>query len=206
MRDPHSPEEDGRVERKPEFLQRPGKFLGQSAIFLFLGVGLFALVATVFFGEFLELAANWTLETLGISGILLITVLIDSVPSPFSFVPLLLLCLHHGMDPWAAGTLFSLASITGGVTGVHLGRWFGLPKRLSQGVEARYPGSLDWLRKNAALGVALFAVLPLPFSLATWSAGALRAPRREVFIAIGARIPKTIFIVLSLEAGRIAGG
>jgi len=154
----------------------------------------------------LDTAATWLIDNVGIVGVLLITVVLDSFPTPFSFVPLLVLVIHQGMNPWLAGALFSCASVTGGMIGVHLGRTFGLPSRLETWAEDRFPGILEWLRRHAAIGVAAFAVLPLPFSLATWSAGALRAHRGKVMIAVGTRVPKIAVIIGTLMAGRAVGG
>ena len=178
----------------------------KGTIVLLLGILLAGWLSKTFLAEPLDAAAQWLVAHVGLVGVLVITVIFDSFPTPFSFVPLLVLLIHQGMNPWLAGILFSGASVTGGFIGIHLGRYLGLPKRLESWAEAKFPGILDWLRERAAIGVAAFAILPLPFSLATWSAGALRAHRGKVMLAVGARIPKVAVIIATLMAGRAVGG
>ena len=180
--------------------------VGKGTLLVFLGLAIVGWLSAGPLKSPLEIAANWVLETLGIPGVLLFTVLVDSFPNPFSFVPLLVLCIHRGLDPFFIATIFSIASILGGITGYHLGRWFGIPAKLETWAEKQFPGSLSWLREHAAPGVVAFAILPLPFSLATWTAGALRAHRGKVILALCTRILKVAFIVGSMLLGRAAGG
>ena len=178
----------------------------QSTVAIFLGIALLGWLSTGPLKVPLEIAANWVLDTLGIPGVLLFTIAVDSFPTPFSFVPLLVLCIHRGLDPLFIGFIFSAASISGGMTGYHLGRWFGLPGRLESWAEKKFPGCLDWLRDHAAPGIVAFTILPLPFSLATWTAGALRAHRGKVIMALCTRILKVGFIIGSMLLGQAAGG
>ena len=178
----------------------------KGTILLCIGLALLGWLSTGPLKVPLEIAANWVLDNLGIPGVLLFTVIVDSFPTPFSFVPLLVLCIHRGLDPLFIGAIFSVASISGGITGYHFGRWFGIPPRIEKWAELQFPGSLGWLRRHAAPGIVAFAILPLPFSLATWTAGALRAHRGKVILALCTRIVKVAFIIGSMLLGRAAGG
>ena len=178
----------------------------KGSLLLLVGILIAGWLSKTFLAEPLDIGAQWLVANVGLGGVFVITIIFDSFPTPFSFVPLLVLLIHQGMDPWFAGLFFSGASVTGGFIGIHLGRYIGLPKRLESWAEEKFPGILDWLRERAAIGVAAFAILPLPFSLATWSAGALRAHRGKVMLAVGARIPKVAVLIATLMAGRTVGG
>ena len=172
-------------------------------VLLVIGVGWFGVTR----GQALfNLVGGWLDTHVGLPGMLLMTVLVDTFPSPFSFVPLLVLKVHEGAPLLSLWWMFTGASMIGGFSGFHLGRAIGLPVRWTTRLESRFPGSLEWLRQHAGWGIVLFAILPLPYSLATWSAGSLGTPLRTVMLATTARGVKVAIIIFGLSLGQDIGG
>ena len=67
------------------------------------------------------------------------------------------------------------------------------------------PEAAAWIEARGAWGVAVAALLPIPYALATWTAGAMKVSLRDVMLASLLRVPKTAFYVALLAAGWGAG-
>ena len=63
-----------------------------------------------------------------------------------------------------------------------------------------------FLQRWGATGVAVAAVLPIPFSAATWTAGLTGVPFPKLVLASLFRVPKTWFYLWLLTAGWSVGG
>ncbi len=138
--------------------------------------------------------------------IFLLATAFDSFPSPLSIVPLIALGFYAGKGLFLLWALFSFASITGGIIGYAGGRWLGIPKWLSAKIEEISPGFGEKAQRHGAWFVVVFGILPLPYSLSTWGAGAFEVPFWKFFAASCIRAVKVAAVLGTLIAGQTTGG
>ena len=171
-------------------------------------VVLFALAALcgLFLMEPIERLGTAVVTQLGLTGLFVAVLLIDSFPTPMSYAPLMLLAIQGGLPVWVVFIASSVASMSGGLIGYSIGRLVGLPARLSGWLEAQHPEQFTLLKRHGAWGVAAVAALPLPFALGTWTAGAMRVPLSGVLLACLVRVPKTLFYIALILSGLTLGG
>lgn len=174
-------------------------------------VGLVVVVAVagvsgVLLREPITTLAEAFLDTFGMVGLFVAVMLIDSSPFPLTHEPVLLLGVATGVDWWLLGAVASAASVTAGpigyLGGTALNRWTDAAGWL----ERRAPGILAYVRRWGATGVAIAAVLPIPFAVATWTAGLCRVSFPKVLAASTLRIPKTLLYLSLLTGGWALGG
>lgn len=150
----------------------------------------------------LEQMAAWFVHHLGLTGVVLAVTVVDTLP--LTHEPVLLLALAGGIpfaSIWAAA---SLGSVLAGMVGWGLGRLLGHRPEV-QRFFARYRLA-DFLDRYGAWAVAVAALTPFPYAVATWSAGAAGVPWLQVFLGSLVRILK-VWIYLSLIVlGWSAGG
>jgi membrane protein YqaA with SNARE-associated domain len=156
--------------------------------------------------EPLERAGEWVITNFGIQGIFFATIFTDSSPLPLTNEPLMLLALSGGVGIWTVMVVVSAASVVGGAVGYSLGRGLGGIQPLRDWVLTRSPELASWMREKGAVAVAVAALLPIPYSLATWSAGLLGTPFWHVMAATLLRIPKTAFYLALIWLGWSTGG
>ena len=176
---------------------------------LLIGFGVVFLVATicgVWFKEPIGQFAQLAVHNFGLTGLFGFVLAIDSVPTPFSYAPIMLLAIEGGIEVSIVFVVSSLASMSGGLIGYSLGRLIGLPKGIEAWLQKNHPEQFILLKRYGAHGVALVAALPLPFALGTWTAGAMRVRLGGVLIASLVRIPKTAFYIILITAGLSVGG
>jgi len=140
-------------------------------------------------------------EHLGLAGLIGFVLAVDSLPTPFSYAPMMLLAVQGGMSTWLVFVTCSLASMTAGLLGYGIGRVVGMPERAEIWLSGRYPKQLKLLKTHGAWGVFIAGALPMPFAIGTWTAGAMGARFVPVALACLVRIPKT-----GIYLGLIAGG
>jgi len=160
-----------------------------------------AAVAGVLFREPLFDAGSWVVDQYGAFGLLGAVLVVDSFPTPMSYVPFMALGIAGGMSVVEVFLLSASASYVAGCLGYGIGRFIGLPRRLETWIHRRYPNVQDLLERYGGWGVAAVAVLPLPLAVGTWSAGSLRVNGRQAALALLLRIPKTAIYVGVLSQG-----
>ncbi|MFZ9886288.1 MAG: YqaA family protein [Myxococcota bacterium] len=166
-----------------------------------------ALVGAVALREPLQEVGAWAVERMGLYGLFTLTVLLDAVPTPFSYAHLMWLLLQGGESPVRVFAVASCGSLVGGTVGFLLGRRVGLPRSLEAWLRRRHPRLLPLVENYGAWGLAAIAALPLPFALGTWSAGALGVPKRAALVALLVRIPKTgLYVFLIVSGLQLAQG
>ena len=174
------------------------------ALKLLIGFGFIFVLASIS-GIWLEkpikALGTSAVQKFGIPGLYLFVLAIDSVPTPFSYAPIMLLAIEGGIETVNVFVISSLASMSGGFIGYFIGRTVGLPPRVADWLAAKHPENFRLLKKYGAQGVALIGALPLPFALGTWMAGAMRVHFGGVALAVLIRIPKTAFYILLITAG-----
>ncbi len=169
-----------------------------------IGVGVMLAVAGVVglaFRGALESAGNAFLDAFGLAGLFVAVLITDGVPFPLTNEPMIFLAHGAGVTAWVIFAVISAGSICAGMIGYWGGRLIGRAAGLEQWLEAKQPALVHYMRKYGAEGVAIAALLPIPFQFSTWSAGTLRVSFPKVVLASLLRIPKTSFYVLLIVGG-----
>jgi len=160
-----------------------------------------AVVIGAFFREPLQEAGAWCVSTFGLPGLAGAVLLIDSIPTPLSYVPFMLLALEGGMDFTAVLLISAGASYSAGLLGYTAGRLVGMPQRLAGWMEKKYPQARELIDRYGAWGIALVGILPVPLALGTLTGGALGVRAPYAAAALLVRLPKTFLYLLMIEGG-----
>jgi membrane protein YqaA with SNARE-associated domain len=188
----------------------PTRFRLDRKLLLKAGLGLGVILAIsyicgVFFREPIIYAGKTALERFGLAGIFCAVIVTDASPLPLTNEPLIFLALGAEVTARTIFWVISAASVTAGMVGYGAGRLLGDGTRLGKWLREKYPGFDAFMQRYGAYGVAICALLPIPFSLSTWTAGMMRIRVHEVFAACLMRIPKTAFYVWLIAQGWAAG-
>ncbi len=151
-------------------------------------------------------AGRWALQTFGLGGLFVGSMITDASPLPMTNEPLMLLALSGGEAPRTIFLVVSCASVTAGFVGYTCGRLVGRALGLGAFIGRRYPGFDAFMKRWGAWGVAICAFLPIPFALSTWSAGMTRVELHKVMAATLVRFPKTGFYLWLIVQGWGMGG
>ncbi len=141
------------------------------------------------------------MERFGLAGLAASVFMVDSIPTPLSYVPFMLLATVGGIPVTTVFLVSSVASYAAGFAGYGLGRAIGMPQRLDDWTRTKHPRIRDILDTHGGWGVAAIGGLPLPLAIGTWSAGALKIAPSKVAIALLIRLPKTALYLLMIELG-----
>ncbi len=160
-----------------------------------------AAVAGLFFREPIYAFGSLVVDQYGLMGLAIAVLLVDSLPTPLSYVPFMALALAGGMSFGEVFLVSSAASYTAGCLGYGVGRMVGMPPRFERWIHRRYPRVQTLLDQYGGWGVAAIAVLPLPLAVGTWSAGSLKVRARQVAVALLLRVPKTLVYLVMIERG-----
>ncbi|MBL91244.1 MAG: hypothetical protein CMH56_05445 [Myxococcales bacterium] len=200
-----SAEENINVQELPENVASTS----QTALKILIGfatVFLLAVFGSIYLKEFFTTVGVWVVENLGLPGLFGMWVLIDTVPTPMSYAPIMFLSIKGGLNHWVILAVASAASMTGGMIGFSLGHWVGMPQKVRAWFDEKYPGKYDILQRHGAWGIVIVGLLPMPFALGTWTAGAMRIPFWQAGLAMFVRIPKTGIYVALIMSGLAVGG
>ena len=200
-----SAEENINVQELPEHVASTS----QTAMKILIGfatVFLLAVFGSIYLKEFFTTVGVWVVENLGLPGLFGMWVLIDTVPTPMSYAPIMFLSIKGGLNHWVILAVASAASMTGGMIGFTLGHWVGMPQKARAWFDEKYPGKYDILQRHGAWGIVIVGLLPMPFALGTWTAGAMRIPFWQAGLAMFVRIPKTGIYVALIMSGLAVGG
>lgn len=182
----------------------PAPELKKTAVNLAVGFAVafgIAVVIGAFFREPLQAAGAWCVSTFGLPGLGGAVLLIDSIPTPLSYVPFMLLALEGGMDFNAVLVVSAGASYCAGLLGYTVGRLVGMPERLAGWMSRKYPQARDLIDRYGAWGIALVGILPVPLALGTLTGGALGVRAPQAAAALLVRLPKTALYLLMIEGG-----
>jgi membrane protein YqaA with SNARE-associated domain len=138
---------------------------------------------------------------LGIPGLFLCVLLADSVPQPFTYVPLIFVAIKGSVAKPVVLGICAVASYAAALIGYLVGRKL---RAVHYGaiifghLSVKYPFVEDLMRRRGAVGVAITAMLPIPLAIATWTAGSFRIHFPSFMLAGMMRIPKiAVFVALS---------
>lgn len=150
------------------------------------------------------------MDRFGLGGVFIGTLIADTSPLPLSHEPLVMLAIpgvERGELDWRILLLtVASASVLAGPVGWSFGRLLLAGTRFSSWIERRHPRFVGFMEEHGIKAVAVAALLPIPFALATWSAGALRLPFLQILGVSLLRIVKTSFYMGLMLTGWIAGG
>mgnify|MGYP003950451839 CR=1 FL=1 len=164
-----------------------------------------AAAAGLFFREPIYAFGSLVVGKYGLVGLAISVLLVDSLPTPLSYVPFMALALAGGLSFGEVLIVSSIASYCAGCLGYGVGRLVGMPPRFERWIHARYPRVQSLLDRYGGWGVAAIAVLPLPLAVGTWSAGSLKVRTRQVVLALLLRVPKTLIYLVVIERGLSLG-
>lgn len=171
-----------------------------------LAVGLFTLVVVVgALGVVLrapiEQIAAVFVGRFGLFGVFALVAVVDTLP--LTHEPVLLLGYSGGLGFWWVWLAASAGSVLAGVQGWLLGRWLGDHPAIQQTL-ARY--RIDaFLRRYGGAAVAVAALTPFPFAVATWASGASRVPFGPLLLGSLVRFPKVLIYLSLIALGWQAG-
>ena len=144
---------------------------------------------------------SWFVQELGVVGLALSVIVMDSCPIPMTNEPVVLLAITGGMDLWWAFWVAALSSTFAGFVGYSGGWILKHTTSLAGRFRERFADAAAYMERYGAQGVAIAALTPIPFSLSTWSAGLLGVPLWKVMLASTLRIVKTAFYLWLLLQG-----
>lgn len=160
-----------------------------------------SVIAGWLFRDWLEGAGSYMIENYGSRGVFTSVFFIDWVPVPTSPEPIFLLGVTGGMPigelfvaSASAGVVSALSCYASGVVlerTTPVGRW----------VHEKYPDLVSFVREHGYKGLALAAIIPLPFSPMMWIAGIIGMPLERVAIVSMLRIVKTAFYLWLIVVG-----
>jgi len=146
------------------------------------------------------------LERFGLAGLFVGTIIADTSPLPLTHEPLTFLGITAGIPAATLLATIAAASVTSGPIGWTCGRVFLSGTRFASWLEQRHPNLMGAMRNNGLKVLAAAALLPIPFALATWSAGMLRLPLGKVALISLLRILKVGIYFQLIRLGWLAGG
>ncbi len=175
-----------------------------------MGIGIVALLAVAAALAFLleepiTVAATAFVERFGLLGLAAGVVVTDSSPLPMTHEPILLIGVSADVPPLVLWAVAGTASVGAGLVGYTCGAVLVSRSRLRGWLKERHPGFEAFMEKHGVKGVAVAALLPIPFALATWSAGMTRIGLGPTMAASLLRIPKTGFYLWLIVAGWAVG-
>lgn len=166
---------------------------------------LLALASGVLLREPLQAWGTIFIDRFGLPGLFVGVLITDTSIVPLTSEPLVLLAIGGGVPPWTAVGLTAVASVCAGPLGWACGRLVARHTPLGPWLARRHPQVTGFLTRYGARFVAVAALLPFPFAVATWLAGASEVRMVHVLLASLLRVPKTLFYGALLVGGWVAG-
>ena len=166
-----------------------------------LGLAAVVVAAGVWLRAPIEAMAEVFIGRGGLPGLFAAVVFTDASPIPMTHEPVLLLAVAQGIDPTIIGAVASAASVAAGPVGWTGGRILGRSRWAVAWSSGRGAEMVAFLGRWGATGVAIAALLPIPYALATWTAGLVGVPFGRLLAASLLRIPKTWFYLGLVVAG-----
>lgn len=176
------------------------RLLLKTAVGIVLLIGLLVLVSLGFRDPLLEFSKAFV-QQFGVYGVGAAFWFLDATSFPFPHDFFLAFGLLGGLQFTPIAVVASIGSITGGcagyLAGVHLSR----TELFGRLMKKRYERAIQLVGRYGALGVAVAALSPLPYSPACWASGAFRMPFKTFFGVSLLRIPRVLFYLWLIELG-----
>lgn len=177
-----------------------GALMRQAAVGLVALIGIVAGLAFLAH-EPLQIGSTWFVDTLGLPGVFLGTLLVDTFM--LTHEPFLLAAHVGGLPFWPTYFTASAASVLAGVSGWLMGGLFGRSETVQKLFERYHIRA--FLKRYGVWAVGIAALTPFPFSAATWASGAAQVPLKVVVLGSLWRMPKVMFYFLLIVGGTALG-
>ena len=155
----------------------------------------------VLFRSQIEILGSWLISQLGLWGLVIGTLITDTSPLPLTSEPIAIIGFGAKIPLLTIICTMSATSHLAGPLGYLCGhsiRNFGSVQKLLQG---RLKPLGDFVHKHGVAAVAMGALLPIPYALTTWIAGAVGIGFWYTFLASTLRWVKTALYVYLLSLG-----
>ena len=176
------------------------------AVLGLVGLLVFAGLTGLLLREPITAAGEWLLGTFGLAGLFVGVLLTDTSPIPMTHEPVLFLGISAGEDFWHLLAVGASASVCAGPVGWSCGRLLRRNERFRAWIYGRFPNLVGFMDQHGAKGVAVAALLPIPFAVSTWLSGMSDVKFLPLLSASLLRIPKTGFYLWLLDIGWSIGG
>jgi membrane protein YqaA with SNARE-associated domain len=173
---------------------------GLAALLIFAGL------TGLLLREPVTLAGEWLIGNFGLAGIFVGVLITDTSPIPMTHEPVLFLGITAGESFWRILAAGASASVLAGPVGWSCGRVARSNPRFRNWLYNKFPKLVDFMARHGAKGVAIAALLPIPFAVSTWLAGMSHVRFGPLLAASLLRIPKTAFYLWLLQVGWSVGG
>lgn len=167
--------------------------VGTGLVVLLVGIASIAHLAR----DPLELAARQFVDAFGLLGVFVGVLITDSFV--LTHEPILLVAYAGGLGFWPVFVVASTASVLSGLVGWTLGGLLGRTGFV-QRMFVRYK-IRPFMEAYGFWAVAVAALTPFPFSVATWASGAASVPLKTVALGSLFRVPKVMFYFLVIVFG-----
>jgi membrane protein YqaA with SNARE-associated domain len=146
--------------------------------------------------------AEWVFDRLGFTGLAIVLFVSETVVSPLPPDVILLIIAGSDLsDAWYQPVaILAFLSTAGGHLGWLLGRWLnetGLVRRI---LGHHHGKSVEVLHRYGVGAVILAALTPLPWSVTSWTAGALNMPWSRYLLGSLVRFPRIVVYYVSIHA------
>ena len=176
--------------------QALGPIIWKSAVALFIFLAVY-LIAMILFSDELARVGTWLGNTIGLWGVFLFTLVVDTFIVPASADVLFAVTRE-----WPALPLLvtmSVASIIGGFFGLHIGRFLGT-RKVVQNLTAPYRERGEALiRRYGPWAIVIAGITPVPYSTVSWIAGILGMKRVPYLLASLSRFPRFVVYYLAIQ-------
>ncbi|MDP8223803.1 MAG: VTT domain-containing protein [Candidatus Lernaella stagnicola] len=162
--------------------------------------GALGVITFLFRDEFAQISEGFV-AIFGGAGVWLTFFLTDAFPIPVPPDPAMAFALMGNIAPWEVIVWGVTGSLTGGTLGYLLGRRLSHTRFFQRLIAGKSETAYRVVDKYGVLGVALCALTPLPYVVASWTAGALGMPFRRFFAVSLIRIVRVSLYVALLQWG-----
>ena len=175
-------------------------------VFALIGLVLIGILGAYFGRSYIETAGLWLIDKYGLWGIAMATLITDTSPLPLTSEPVALLGLGAEIPFWHIILFMGGTSHLCGPLGYGFGALVGRVglKHIVKRIPSLQP-VIGYVRQHGVKAVAMGALLPIPYALTTWTAGALGVSFWGVCAASTLRWLKTLIYVSLLAGGWLIG-
>jgi len=173
------------------------------AVFVLLFAGVWLLAR--FFREDLEGLGRRFVDTFGVGGMFLGSLLADAIHFPIPPQFYMLTAITTGTSIVAAMTAICLGSLLGGNFSFACGRYLGHTRLLKRVMERTRPTMDPLFQRYGVWTIAIASLTPLPFSTFCLVCGMYRISWRLFALLVTLRVPRLMVFYLLIKAGWAAG-
>ncbi|MGA1793635.1 MAG: YqaA family protein [Thermoplasmatota archaeon] len=167
----------------------------------FVIVLLLVVILRYIFGSYIESFAQVMVDSFGLPGIFVGTLVLDTLVLGISPDFILFVAIAGEMHPLGVLLTISIASILGGNAGYFIGRFLGNRKFVQKRI-ASYERKGHYLMEKYGLwAVIVAAMTPIPFSTVCWIAGMLEMKYTHFMAGAVWRIPRYLLWYIVFRAG-----